>query len=379
MAVCYHPDYVKYDFGTDHPLHQNRVRLHYKLSQNLGILDHKGVIEPKIQPATEKQLQLVHEPAYIDLIRRLSEQESYTLLDDDTHSFPGVYDAARLLVGGSIAAADNVMKGNTAFSWNPGGGMHHAHSNQASGFCIFNDASITCRHLQKQYKTKRILYLDIDVHHADGVQSCFYHDPSVLTLSIHETGRTLFPNSGFTEEVGEEEGRGYSVNLPLPPYTQDKAYLEAFEAIVPPILEVYRPDVIVMQNGVDTHFQDPLGHLALTTKAFENISEQMRQLAKQYAHNKLVALGGGGYSYLSVPRCWTIILGQLIGIKLENDLPSEWQEYFYKEIGMKAPTQLRDDSLPLKLNQYEERIERLVHQSVLNVKQLIFPLLGIEN
>jgi acetoin utilization protein AcuC len=378
-AMIYSPDFARYDLGAHHPLHQERVRLHYELCKALGLLKQPGVVEPKFKPATEQQLRLVHTQAYLDQVRELSQREGYSLLDaGDTPAFPGAYDVTSLIVGGTLAGADAVMTGKAQHAWNPGGGFHHAHPDHASGFCIFNDVAIACRYLQSRYKVKRILYLDIDVHHADGVQDVFYNDSGVLTLSFHESGDFLFPGTGFQEELGEGEGRGYAVNLPLPPYTLDEHYLRAFEAIVPPVVQAYRPEVIVMQNGVDAHYQDELGHLALTTRAYAEVAARAHHLAHEYAQGRLIAVGGGGYSYLSVPRCWTLIFGQFAGLDVEDRIPEEWQRLFRQVTGLQPPSHVRDHDAPQPAQSSRERVGRLVEQSVSRLQQLAFPLLGIE-
>lgn len=376
--MFYNTDFVRYDLGATHPLHQDRILLHYELCRALGLLDGIKVIEPGFEPATKEQLQLVHTPEYIKMIRELSQRNDYTDLNGgDTFAFPEAYDITRLLVGGTLACVDAVMNGQAHHAWNPGGGLHHAHADQASGFCIFNDVAIACRYLQTRYKMKRILYLDIDVHHGDGVQDIFYDDPGVLTLSIHETGRILFPETGFTEELGVGEGKGYSVNLPLPPYTCDEHYLKAFEAVVSPIIKAYRPEVIVLQSGVDTHYQDQLGHLALTTRTHSEVAKRIHELTHKYANGRLVAVGGGGYSYLSVPRCWTLIFGQYAGVEVEDKIPSNWQKLFSEVTSLESPSHVRDHHAPKLSETDNQRIEQIVMKSVERVQHLIFPLLGI--
>jgi acetoin utilization protein AcuC len=378
VAMFYDENFIRYDLGATHPLHQDRILLHYELCRSLGLLDGVKVVEPSFEPATEEQLLLIHTQEYIDKIRELSKRSDYTVLDGgDTSAFPKAYDITSLLVGGTIACVDAVMNKQVHHAWNPGGGLHHAHPDQASGFCIFNDVAIACRYLQTRYKMKRILYLDIDVHHADGVQDIFYDDPGVLTLSIHETGRTLFPQTGFTEELGTGDGKGYSVNLPLPPYTCDEHYLKAFETIVPPIIKAYQPEVIVTQNGVDTHYQDNLGHLTLTTRTHSEVAKRIHELAHEFSNGRLVAVGGGGYSYLSVPRCWTVIFGQYAGIKVEDRIPQSWKKLFNKVTGLEAPNNVMDHQGPKLSDTDNQRIERIVMQSVERVQQLIFPLLDI--
>jgi acetoin utilization protein AcuC len=281
-------------------------------------------------------------------------------------------------VGGTLAGVDAVMTGKVQHAWNPGGGFHHAHPDRASGFCIFNDVAIACRYLQSRYKVKRILYVDIDVHHADGVQDIFYAESGVLTVSFHESGEFLFPGTGFQEEFGEGEGRGYAVNLPLPPYTLDEHYLRAFEAIVPPIVQAYRPEVIVAQNGVDAHYQDELGHMALTTRTYAELAGRLHRLAHESAHGRLIAVGGGGYSYLSVPRCWSLIFGELAGVEVQDSIPAEWQRLFKQVTGLQSPSYVRDHDAPNPNQENRERIARTVEQSVTRVQMLVFPLLGIE-
>jgi acetoin utilization protein AcuC len=370
---------MKYDFGFYHPLHQDRILLHYELSKSLGLLSRKDVSEPTFELATEEHLRYAHTQDYIDQIRTLSQQEGYSTLDQgDTRVFPGAYDVSRVMVGASLAAVDAVMQRHSDHSWNPGGGMHHAHADRASGFCIFNDAAIACHHLKRKYKLKRILYLDIDVHHGDGVEEQFYSDPEVFTLSIHQTGRTLFPQTGYPHEIGDGEGRGYTVNLPLPPYTQDDQYLAAFEAIVPPLIKSYKPEVIVMQSGVDTHFQDEIAHLILTTHAFNQIGRRMHELAHEYSCGRLIALGGGGYSYYSVPRCWTIILSEIIGVEIQDEIPSSWQQLFKQVTGLEAPTTLHDKEAPTISQTDKVRIGGFVSESVSRVQDMVFPLHGID-
>lgn len=370
---------MKYDLGPHHPLHQDRILLHYELSKALGILSSKGVSEPAFEPATDDQLQFVHTQEYINHVRELSELDHYSTLDmGDTVAFPGAYNIARLMVGATLAAVDSVMRGESNHSWNPAGGLHHAHADRAAGFCIFNDVAIACHYLKRKYHQKRILYLDIDVHHADGVEEQFYRDPEVLTLSIHQTGRTLFPGTGYPTDIGDGPGKGYTVNLPLPPYTQDSQYLEAFEAIVPPIIKAYKPEVIVMQNGVDTHFQDQLGNLMLTTHAFNQISQRVHGLAHKYSKGRLVAVGGGGYSYFSVPRCWTIMLAQYAGVTLRDDIPKSWQTIFNQVTGLDAPLTLHDKKVPSLSKLDTDRIGRIVSESISRVQDMIFPLLEIK-
>ncbi len=378
--MFYTPEFLRYDLGPKHPLRQERILLHHELCRFLGLLENPHKVEPEFSPASEEQVRLVHSQPYIDQVRELSQKEDYSVLDmGDTSAFPGAYDVTCLAVGATLACVDSVMNGTASIGWNPAGGLHHARPDSAAGFCIFNDVAIACRYLQTRYKLKRVLYLDIDVHHGDGVQEIFYNDPGVLTLSIHETGRTLYPGTGFSEELGEGEGRGYSVNVPLPPYTNDEHYFRAFEAVVPPVIEAYRPEAIVMQCGVDTHFQDQLGHLRLTTDTFTKVAARMVELAGQYTGGRLIAVGGGGYSYLSVPRCWTLIFGEYAELDVEDKIPKEWQQLFQETTGLEPPIRVRDHEAPRLTDSERNRIKKIVSQSIERVKQLAFPLLGIRD
>jgi acetoin utilization protein AcuC len=380
VAIFYDPKFLQYNLGPNHPLRQERIMLHYELCRTLGLLKSPTVIEPQFNPATEDQVQLVHSQSYIDQVRELSRRDGYSVLDmGDTSAFPGAFDVTSLAVGATLACVDTVMKGTARIGWNPAGGLHHARPDQAAGFCIFNDVAIACRFLQHHHGLERILYLDIDVHHGDGVQEIFYDDPGVLTLSIHETGRTLYPGTGFPEELGEGKGKGYSVNVPLPPYTTDELYLQAFQSIVPPIIKAYQPEAIVMQSGVDTHFQDQLGHLRVTTATFTKLASLMVELANRYTNGRLITVGGGGYSFLSVPRCWTLMFGEYVGVAVSDEIPKEWQELFHKTTGLEAPRQVRDHKAPPLTDSVHKQIQKVVTQSIERVKQLAFPLLGIKD
>ncbi len=354
--------------------------LHHELCQVLGILESPNILEPEFSPATEDQVRLVHTQSYIDQVRKLSQKDNYSVLDmGDTSAFPGAYEVTCLAVGATLACVDYVMKGKASIGWNPAGGLHHARPGSAAGFCIFNDVAIACRHLQKQYGLERILYIDIDVHHGDGVQEIFYNESGVLTLSIHETGRTLYPGTGFPEELGEGEGEGYSVNVPLPPYTTDEFYLQAFEAIVPPIIETYQPEAIVMQSGVDTHFQDQLGHLRLTTETYTKVAARVAELTNHYTGGRLITVGGGGYSYLSVPRCWTLMFSEYAEFVVDDEIPKEWLQLFKETTGLEPPTHVRDQKAPQLTDSERNQLKKVINISIERVKQLAFPLLGIKD
>jgi acetoin utilization protein AcuC len=229
-----------------------------------------------------------------------------------------------LKVGAALTAARLILTGELQIAFSYSGGLHHALPARASGFCVFNDAAVAIHWLLRQ--GLRVAYVDIDVHHGDGVQAAFYDTDQVLTISLHQTGHTLFPGTGFPEEIGTGPGRGYSINLPLAPYTGDHVYLWAFRQIVPPIVRQFAPDLLVTQLGIDTHFQDPLAQLALTTQGFLAVITELKTLADEIG--AWLALGGGGYAVDVVPRAWTLVYGLMTEQTLSDELPSAYSAHY---------------------------------------------------
>jgi acetoin utilization protein AcuC len=260
----------------------------------------------------------------------------------DTPAFKGCYEATSLVVGASIVATDAVMSGGLSHAFNPSGGLHHAHPERASGFCIFNDPAVVIAYLKSRYKLKRIVYLDIDAHHGDGVMYGYYDDPAVLDIDFHESGNFLFPGTGFPDELGKGEARGLKLNIPLPPSTGDEAYLDAFEQIVPDALKKFRPEIILVQCGADGHIDDRLAHLRLTTKVYTEVISQMHDLAHDLCNGRLLLFGGGGYTLANVPRVWTVAFSTLAGVKPSDEIPSEWSKEFEKAAKEDPPHKLYD-------------------------------------
>jgi acetoin utilization protein AcuC len=234
------------------------------------------------------------------------------------------------------------MSGGLSHAFNPSGGLHHAHPERASGFCIFNDPAVVIAHLKSRYNLKRIVYLDIDAHHGDGVMYGYYDDPSVLDIDFHESGNFLFPGTGFPDELGKGEARGLKLNIPLPPSTGDEAYLDAFEQIVPDALKKFRPEIILVQCGADGHIDDRLAHLRLTTKVYNEVVGQMHDLAHDLCNGRLLLFGGGGYTLANVPRVWTVAFSTLAGVKPSDEIPSEWSKEFEKAAKEDPPHKLYD-------------------------------------
>jgi len=324
---------LDYDFGPQHPLKPVRVEMTIELARTYGLLDHPRLRRSEARDASREELEYVHSPAYVDAVRRISE-----IADDpfapygwgigigDNPAFRGMHEASAHVAGGSIAAAEMVWTGAVEHAFHPAGGLHHAMPDSASGFCIYNDPAIAIRWLQRQ-GVERIAYVDVDVHHGDGVQAVFYDDPSVLTISLHESGAYLFPGTGFPEEIGRGDAEGTSVNVALPPSTFHEAYVEAFERVVPPLVEAFKPQVLVTQLGCDTHATDPLAHLALDTQTYRDLGGAFHALAHDVCDGRWLATGGGGYQIFAVvPRAWTIYFAQQLGAELMDGIPEEWIE-----------------------------------------------------
>lgn len=302
-SFIYSDEYLKYQFGPTHPFQPRRCKITLDTLRDLKVFDGEAR-EVTPSPASQEDLLLVHSKEYIDFVRRESER-GYGLLDlGDTPATKGLYEGACSVVGGSIVGARRVIDGDDAHAFNVGGGLHHAKSEAASGFCVFNDIAIAARWLQKNRNIKRIAIVDIDGHHGDGTQEILYDEP-VLKISSQKIG--IFPGTGYVDEVGEGLGRGYSVNIPLPANTGDMAFLYAYCEVVPPLLKWYKPEIIFCQCGIDGHAGDPLVGLALTSRTYETVVRSLHDLAHSLCDGKLLLFGGGGYDVGVTARCWALI------------------------------------------------------------------------
>jgi acetoin utilization protein AcuC len=334
--------FVNYNLGPYHPLRPIRVRLTYDLIRAKGILDDAAIEVVKARSASRDEIKLFHEESYVTLVERYSKKGLGLLDAGDTPVFKGCYEATSLVVGASLAGADMVMKEKLSHSFNPSGGLHHAHPERASGFCIFNDPAIVISYLKSKYQVKRLLYLDIDAHHGDGVMYGYYDDPTVLDIDFHESGKFLFPGTGFPDETGKGEARGLKLNIPLPPSTGDQAYLEAFREIVPGNVRDFKPEIILVQCGADGHLDDRLAHLRLTTNTYSEVVDQMHHLAHELCNGRLLLFGGGGYTLANVPRVWTIAFATLAGKRLTDSIPADWASKFETDTEEDTPERLRD-------------------------------------
>jgi acetoin utilization protein AcuC len=324
-GFIYTDAYGRFDYGPTHPLKVIRLKLAYELIQAYGLLSLPQVHSIQTQKATEEDLAIFHSRDYLDALRQANAGDvtmnlsSYGLGPGDNPIFEGVFDWSLWVTGATLQAADYVAKEDVDIAFSIGGGLHHARRARASGFCYINDAVVAMSKLVRQ--GKRIAYIDIDAHHGDGVQQAFYCTNRVLTISIHEGGYTLFPGTGFEEEMGEGEGEGYSVNLPLPPFAADDVYVWAFEEVIPPLIEAFKPDIVFTQLGVDTFTNDPLANLHLTLFGFEQVVRRFRDLAPRW-----VALGGGGYEISNVARAWALAWAVMNDVELDEALPESYVE-----------------------------------------------------
>ncbi|MBM7096413.1 MULTISPECIES: acetoin utilization protein AcuC [Alteribacter] len=311
-AFVYSPEQLSYRFNEHHPFNQKRLETTNDLLFKLGALRDSDIIPPRM--ATEEELLLVHTKEYVEAVKKASSEENktsfsstYGLGTEDTPAFPHMHEAASWLVGGTLTAVDTIFEGSYEHALNLGGGLHHGFKGKASGFCIYNDSSIAIEYMRKKYDA-RVLYIDTDAHHGDGVQWAFYDDPNVCTLSLHETGRYLFPGTGNVAERGSGEGYGYSFNVPLEAFTEDDSFLDCYEKAITAVAEYFRPDVIITQNGADSHYYDPLTHLCSTMKIYHQIPKLAHNIAHQFCEGRWIAVGGGGYDiWRVVPRAWSLI------------------------------------------------------------------------
>ncbi|MCR2804882.1 acetoin utilization protein AcuC [Paenibacillus soyae] len=310
----HHSDSSGYKFHDDHPFDPIRQTLTIDLLKEAGALKDDQIVSPGYT-ISEQQLRWVHRDDYIQAVKQLDHEddprrksviaEQFGLQTEDTPFFPGLHKAASAIATGSLEAAEAVMSGKAQHAFHLAGGHHHAFPDRASGFCVYNDASIAIQHIRRHYNA-RVLYVDTDVHHGDGVQWCFYEDPDVCTYSIHETGKYLFPGTGFAYEKGVDSGFGACFNVPLEPYTEDDSWLESFNVTLRKVIEAFKPDVIISQHGCDAHAYDPLSHIHCSMRIYEEIPAILHELAHAYTNGKWIALGGGGYDiWRVVPRAWS--------------------------------------------------------------------------
>ena len=389
MADCraiavWSEDYLRYDFG-DHPMSPVRLDLTMRLARDTGVLERLEVVAPVA--ASEADLLAIHDADYLAALRTASGEPGfvgYGLGGDDNPVFPGMFDAAALIAGGTRTAADAIVDGSATHAVNLAGGLHHAMRGAASGFCLINDIVLGIERLLAAGYT-RIAYVDVDVHHGDGVQVAYYDDPRVLTVSLHEDPRFLFPGTGLPTETGRGEAAGTAVNVALPPGTGDLGWLRAFDAVVPSVVRAFDPQVLVTQSGCDTHRDDPLANLSLSVDAQARAVARCHDLAHELTEGRWLAVGGGGYNILRcVPRTWTQVLATAGGeqVPMATAIPASWTDHV-RSRGVTAPLPDRFGELApgdddLYVASWMPGGDTWLDRSIGATRNAVFPLIGLD-
>lgn len=380
MKACMvHSDALtEYSFGAEHPMGPHRVRAAVELARHMGVLDAMELVEPP--PGDDDLLRLVHDEAYLEAVKAERLSVECGLGTEDNPLFPGMHMVTSQITAATVAAADLVHSGRAQRAVNIAGGLHHAMPHTASGFCVYNDAAVAIRWLQQQGVGK-IAYLDIDAHHGDGVQKVFYDDPSVLTISLHESPVHLFPGSGFASEIGGENARGSAVNVALPATCGSGDWLRAFDAIVPDVLEAFQPEILISQHGCDAHAQDPLTDLQLSIEGLVSSYEKVADCAADHADGRWVALGGGGYARRVVTVAWAHLLGVVAGRPIDpsSPTPQPWRDLYAEKFGDDAPTFMGDDaSITYDPVDWGFNPASRLDQAIIATRRAVFPELGLD-
>lgn len=385
-CVVFDSTLTDYDFGPSHPMSPIRVDLTLLLAEELGVVGLHGLPSVPAPVASDDLLGTVHGAAFIEAVQKVS-RDPYLIDEDhglgtaDDPVFEGMHRASAHVVGASVEAARRVWSGETLHAANISGGLHHAMPDKASGFCVYNDVAVAIRWLLDN-GAERVAYVDVDVHHGDGVERIFYDDPRVLTISLHETGQMLFPGTGFPHDTGGPGAEGSAVNVALPPGTSDAGWLRAFHAVVPPLLREFRPDILVTQQGCDSHIEDPLAHLMLTVDGQRASYVALHDLAHELCGGRWVATGGGGYAIVDVvPRAWTHLLAIVGGAPVDPQAatPEGWRAHVLTLLGRTAPFRMTDGRTPA----YRDWVEGYDPASWLDrainaTREATFPLNGLD-
>ncbi|MEA1945952.1 MAG: acetoin utilization protein AcuC [Thermodesulfobacteriota bacterium] len=361
-----------HSYGPGHPLKVERLRLTMDLIGEYGIFDTSSSPWVEAKEADEQDVTLIHSPEYLEILKTAnsgrvpSQAWKYGLGSGDNPLFSGLYDWSLLVTGATLECIRQILNENREIAFNIAGGLHHATQSRASGFCYLNDPAIGIAKMVQD--GLRVVYLDVDVHHGDGVEAAFYNTDRVLTVSLHQHGHTLFPGTGFPDDMGQGPGRGYAVNVPLAPGTDDDLYIWVFMELVPPLVHAFAPDILVTQLGVDTLATDPLAGLNLTTNGFSRIVREIKSWGLKW-----VALGGGGYNVMNVARAWTQAWAIMKGVEIPDSLPQDFVNKHRTELGQNLTLSDR----PYKINgAIAESAQQMASSVVTKIKETVFPLLG---
>lgn len=373
---------LDYDFGPTHPLKPIRVELTVELIHALDLITGDGVVEVGSGEFTGEELARIHTADYIEAVTRIGADPSappaprFGLGPGDNPTFYGMHEASRQVCAASKEAARVVMAGEAAHAFNPAGGLHHAMPDRASGFCVYNDPAAAIHELLDA-GADRVAYVDVDTHHGDGVEHIFWDDERVLTISLHESGRYLFPGTGEPDDIGGEDAPGSAANVVFAPGTTGEVWLAAFDATVESLVAAFDPDVLVTQLGCDTHARDPLAHLALTTDDYRVIAGRLHRLAHETAGGRWVATGGGGYQVVQVvPRAWTIYFAEMAGTELPDETPASWRQVVEERTDQRPPRSFEDGVASVG-DETLERARNFADNSVARLRELVFPNHGL--
>ncbi len=377
LVYPYTDELRNYQFNPEHPLKPDRLKLTYLLSEHLGLLDRVKIIEPSI--ATRDDIEMFHSPDFIDAVIKCGETACvdyrHGLGTPDNPVFPNIYEAAARYVGATLDGMQEIMNGaSNAFVIS--GGLHHAQRTEASGFCIFNDVVLAIMKLQKKKKCK-VMYVDIDAHHGDGVQNAFYRSKDVLTVSTHQNGRNFFPGTGFVYESGAGDAIGYSVNVPVSVGASSEELISVLNEIIVPLMESYNPDLLVSQLGVDGHFLDPLAQLAYSSHGYETVVRKLRDLSSDICKIGWLAVGGGGYHPINVARLWTLFLAIMLDEKIPQEFPEEFKEECLSLGYSNFPEGIRDESEIVQQYLPRSVVKLDLERTIRRVKETLFPYHGL--
>jgi acetoin utilization protein AcuC len=313
VGITYHKKYSQYDLGPGHPFRGDRFINAIRFFREHRLLSHSSVVMIEPEPSNREDLLRVHDEEYIDLIYRLAkENRSY---DIETPVSRQILEATLLIVGGAVSTGKAMYEGRVNRAVALGCGYHHAGKNYGGGFCLFNDIAVLVEFLRKEYGLRRVLILDHDVHFGNGTSDIYYEDPDILFISFHQDPRTIYPGTGFIEQIGRGDGEGFNVNVPLIPQTGDRNYLYALNEIFGPMAEEFKPDLIVTNGGSDPHFADMLGNLGLTVSGFFKLSKTIRAVAEKVCQGKVILMPGSGYNPAVLPQCWYALAAGIVDLE----------------------------------------------------------------
>ena len=372
-VFIYSSEFEKYSYPPEHPFNTVRAKKVRDIVRAMGLLSGGGRSEVAPKPAERIVLKKFHTARYLHALKNAAagrldvEALQMGIGSQDCPVFKGVYDYAVLAAGATLTAAGMILSGQADVAFNTSGGFHHAGPERAAGFCYINDVALACIVLAEE--GKRVLYLDVDVHHGDGVADAFYNRSDVLTISLHQNPRTLFPGTGFENEIGKGEGKGYCVNVPLPVGTYDQAYMKAFKTIVLPLMAAYDPDVIVFELGADALAGDPLANLRLTNNVYAEIIEHLMSLNKP-----ILATGGGGYNVENTVRAWALAWSIFCGADRGEDMSHALGGVFLETTEWQAG--LRDRALAVT-EQQKNAVEPAIDAVIRKIKKSVFPIHGL--